>query len=104
MSDDKKRSTPGFIGGAKYGAGWALGFGAIMGIASTLRQGSSPTLKAAIKVFLRTRHGLAEATESARDLYAEAQSEYHSDMQGDAAAPRLQGAASDAATGAEAEQ
>lgn len=82
MSDDDKSPAPGFVGGARSGMGWALGFSAVMGIASTLRGGTSPALKGAIKAFIRARHGVAEAGERARDLYAEAHGEYHAEMDG----------------------
>lgn len=82
MSDDDKSPVPGFVGGARSGMGWALGFSAVMGVTSALRSGTSPALKGAIKAFIRARHGVAEASERARDLYAEAHSEYHAEIDG----------------------
>lgn len=79
MSDDEKKAGQGFMAGAKSGMGWAVGFGTVVGVASTLRQGPSPTMKGAIKAFIRARHGAAEASERVRDLYAEAHSEYQAE-------------------------
>ncbi len=61
---------------AGRGAGWALGFSAVMGGASLLRGGPAPLVKGAMRAFLRGREVAAELGERTRDLYAEAQSEH----------------------------
>ena len=65
---------------ARRGAGWALGFGAVLGAASALSRGGQPTAKAAMKGLLRAREVGAELAERVQDLYAEAQAEYAEEM------------------------
>lgn len=66
--------------GARRGVGWAIGFGAVLGAASTLGRGGQPTVKGAMKGLLRMREAGAELSERVQDLYAEAQAEYAAEM------------------------
>ena len=66
--------------GARRGAGWALGFGVVLGAASVLNRGAQPTAKVAMKGLLRLRETGAELSERVQDLYAEAQAEYASEL------------------------
>ena len=60
---------------ARRAAGWALGFGVVLGVASAIARGRGSTIKAAMKATLRLRGAAAEAAERLRDVYAEASSE-----------------------------
>ncbi len=61
--------------GARRGAGWALGVGGVVSVATLLRDGPRETIKAMMKAGMRGREVAAELAEQAQDLYAEAQSE-----------------------------
>ncbi|HET6386194.1 MAG TPA: DUF5132 domain-containing protein [Armatimonadota bacterium] len=65
------------IGGS---AGWIIGVGITLGLASTLTGGAKPLAKKAIKGYLsaseRLRVTAAEWGENLQDLYAEARMEY----------------------------
>ena len=63
----------------KRGAGWAVGFGAVIGTALLVRRGAQPAVKSAIKGALRMRTASAEFTERVQDLYAEAEAEYRAE-------------------------
>ncbi len=69
-----------FRRGTRRGAGWAIGFGAVLGAASVLSRGGQPTVKMAMKGLMRLREAGAEFSERAQDLYAEAQAEYAAEM------------------------
>ncbi len=72
---EMRESTSELWRAARRGAGWALGFGAVLGAASTLSRGPQTAVKASMKGFLRAREAGAELAERMQDLYAEAQSE-----------------------------
>lgn len=61
--------------GMRRGTGFAFGVGAVLTVASVLRDGPREALKGAMKLGLRGREYAAEASEQVRDLYAEVQSE-----------------------------
>ncbi|MDP9350117.1 MAG: DUF5132 domain-containing protein [Chloroflexota bacterium] len=69
-----------FRRGARRGAGWAVGFGAVLGAASALSRGGQPTVKVAMKGMMRLREASAELSERVQDLYAEARAEYTAEM------------------------
>ena len=58
--------------GVKRGAGWAFGVGAVVTVASVLRDGGRSTVKAAMIGAMRAQEMGAEAAERLQDLYAEA--------------------------------
>ncbi len=60
----------------KRGAGWAVGFGAVLGAAFVLKRGTQPAMKSAMKGLLRLRTASAELAERVQDTYAEAEAEY----------------------------
>ncbi len=60
----------------KRGAGWAVGFGAVLGTAFVLKRGAQPAMKSAMKGLLRLRTASAELAERVQDTYAEAEAEY----------------------------
>ncbi len=60
----------------KRGAGWAVGFGSVLGAAFVLKRGAQPALKSAMKGLLRLRTVSAEMAERVQDIYAEAEAEY----------------------------
>jgi hypothetical protein len=62
--------------GARRGAGWAIGFSAVVGASNVVRHGWRPTAKRTFKALLGLRTLGAETGEQLRDLYAEAESEY----------------------------
>lgn len=62
--------------GARRGVGFALGVGAVVTVASVLRDGARQTLKQTMKGTLRGQEALAELGEQLRDVYVEAQSEH----------------------------
>ena len=61
--------------GARRGVGWALGVGGVVSVATVLRDGPRPAIKAAMKAGMRGRDMAAELGEQLQDLYAEAQYE-----------------------------
>jgi hypothetical protein len=61
--------------GARRGAGWALGVAGVVSVATVLRDGPRPAIKAAMKAGMRGRDMAAELGEQVQDLYAEAQYE-----------------------------
>ena len=61
--------------GAKRGAGWTLGVGAVVSAAALLRDGPRETIKSAMKAGMRGREVAAELSEQMQDVYAEARSE-----------------------------
>lgn len=61
--------------GARRGAGWAVGVGAVVSVAALLRDGPRNTIKSTMKAGMRGREVAAELAEQIQDLYAEAQSE-----------------------------
>lgn len=65
--------------GARRGAGWAVGFGAVLGATSVLRNGPHLATKDAMKKALALRAASAELIEQARDVYSEAEAEYAAD-------------------------
>ena len=74
MPEMRERSSE-VMRGARRGAGFALGAGAVVTLASILRDGGRQTAKQAIRAGLRGRDALAELGEQAQDLYAEVQAE-----------------------------
>lgn len=75
MAELRERNSE-VLKGARRGAGWALGMGTIVGVGTVLGGGGRTGAKRLVKGFLRGREVAAELGEQARDLYAEAQSEY----------------------------
>lgn len=75
MSEHESKRTQ-VLQSVGRGAGWGLGFSAVMGGASLLRGGPAPAIKGSMRVFLRGRELAAELGERVRDLYAEAQAEH----------------------------
>ena len=73
--DDKPKAGSEMWKGARRGAGWTLGAGAVVSVAALLRDGPRETIKAAMKASMRGREVAAELSEQAQDLYAEAQAE-----------------------------
>ena len=61
-------------------AGWIVGIGVTLGVASALTDGSKPLAKRAIKGYFavtdRVKVAAAELGENLQDLYAEAKMEY----------------------------
>ena len=74
MDDDGKMGSQ-MWKGARRGAGWALGVGGVISVATILRDGPRATVKAMMKAGMRGREVAAEVSEQLQDLYAEAQSE-----------------------------
>ena len=58
--------------GMRRGAGWALGAGAVVTVASVLRDGGRSTIKGAMVGAMRGQEMAAEVAEHLQDLYAEA--------------------------------
>lgn len=58
--------------GMRRGAGWAFGAGAVITVASVLRDGGRSTIKGAMIGAMRGQEMAAEAAEHLQDLYAEA--------------------------------
>lgn len=58
--------------GMRRGAGWALGAGAVVTVASVLRDGGRSTIKSAMIGGMRGQAMAAELAEHLQDLYAEA--------------------------------
>ncbi len=75
MAERRERSSE-IAKGVRRGAGWAVGFGAVLGAGAMTRSGPRPALKGAMKGMLRARELGAEAVERLQDVYAEAQSEH----------------------------
>ncbi len=50
----------------KRGAGWAVGFGAVVGTAFVLKRGAQPAMKSAMKGLLRLRTASAEMRSECR--------------------------------------
>ncbi len=73
--DDKPKMRSEMWKGVRRGAGWALGAGAVISVATLLRDGPRDTIKTIMKAGMRGREVAAELTEQVQDLYAEAQSE-----------------------------
>lgn len=73
----KRRSEMGT--GARRGAGWAIGVGAVVSLAALLRDGPRNTIKSTMKAGMRGRDVAAELAEQIQDLYAEAQFERSSE-------------------------
>lgn len=73
--DDKPKMRSELWNGARRGAGWALGVGAVVAVAALLRDGPRNTIKSTMKAGMRGREVAAELAEQIQDLYAEAQSE-----------------------------
>ncbi|MDQ2733098.1 MAG: DUF5132 domain-containing protein [Armatimonadota bacterium] len=71
------------IGILGEGAGWIVGLGITLGIASAFTDNGKPMVKKAIKGYLsltdRARVATAEMSENFQDLYAEARMEYNTD-------------------------
>ena len=61
--------------GARRGAGWALGVGGVISVATLLREGPRDAIKTMMKTGMRGREAAAEVSEQLQDLYAEAKSE-----------------------------
>ena len=74
MTDIDERSSE-LMRGARRGAGFALGVGAVVTVASLVRGGARQTAKRVIRGGLRGREALAELGEQVQDLYAEVQAE-----------------------------
>lgn len=73
--DDKPKMRSELWKGARRGAGWAIGVGAVVSVAALLRDGPRNTIKSTMKAGMRGREVAAELAEQIQDLYAEAQSE-----------------------------
>jgi hypothetical protein len=61
--------------GARRGAGWAIGMGAVASVAVMLREGPRQAMKVLVTAGIRGREAAAELSEQMRDIYAEAQVE-----------------------------
>ena len=61
--------------GARRGVGFAVGVGAVVTVASLLRNGGRQTAKRLMRGGLSARDALAELGEQMQDLYAEVQAE-----------------------------
>ncbi len=61
--------------GMRRGAGWAFGVGAVVTVASVLRDGGRSTIKSAMIGGMRGQEMVAEVAEHLQDLYAEARHE-----------------------------
>lgn len=70
MADDLRKSET--WKGVRRGAGWAVGFGAAVTVASVLRDGGRSTIKGAMIAGMRGQEMTAELAEHLQDLYAEA--------------------------------
>jgi len=73
---EQRERTSEALKGARRGAGWAFGFGAVLGAGAMMRNGPRPAFKGAMKGILRAREAGAEAVERLQDVYAEAESEH----------------------------
>lgn len=82
MSDELGKSEA--WKGMRRGAGWAFGVGAVVTVASVLRDGGRSTIKSAMIAGMRGQAMTAELAEHLQDLYAEAVHE----QQGGVEAPR----------------
>ncbi len=58
--------------GMRRGTGWAFGVGAVVTVASVLRDGGRSTIKSAMIGGMRGQEMVAEVAEHLQDLYAEA--------------------------------
>ncbi len=58
--------------GMRRGTGWAFGVGAVVTVASVLRDGGRSTIKNAMIGGMRGQEMVAEVAEHLQDLYAEA--------------------------------
>jgi hypothetical protein len=83
MNESKGRTSE-LWKGARRGAGWAIGFGAVVGASNVARHGWRPTVRTAFKTLLGLRALGAETGEQLRDLYTEAESEYAAEAVGEA--------------------
>ena len=70
MPEEARKSE--VLKGLRRGAGWALGAGAVVTVASVLRDGGRSTLKGAMIGAMRGQELAAEAVERLQDIYAEA--------------------------------
>ena len=70
MSEEVRKSE--VLKGLRRGAGWAIGAGAVVTVASVLRDGGRSTIKGAMIGAMRGQEMAAEVTEHLQDLYAEA--------------------------------
>ncbi len=70
MSEEVRKSE--VLKGLRRGAGWAIGAGAVVTVASVLRDGGRSTIKGAMIGAMRGQEMAAEVTEDLQDLYAEA--------------------------------
>ena len=77
--DDRPKTRSEVWKGVRRGAGWALGVGGVVSVATLLRDGPRDTIKATMRAGMRGREVAAEFAEQMQDLYAEAQSERFAD-------------------------
>ena len=75
MSDPDTTTRSQLWRGARQGAGFALGTGAVLSVAALLRAGPREAAKALIKGGMRAQEAMAEALEQGQDLLAEARHE-----------------------------
>ena len=73
--DKKPKMRSEMWSGARRGAGWAIGVGGVVSVATLLRDGPRDTIKTMMKAGMRGRETAAVLSEQVQDLYAEAQSE-----------------------------
>ena len=79
MSDELRKSEA--WKGMRRGAGWAVGFGAVVTVASVLRDGGRSTIKGAMVAGMRGQALTAELAEHLQDLYAEVVHEQQTQVQ-----------------------
>ena len=74
MADERRTSE--MSRGMRRGAGFAFGVGAVVTVASVLRDGARPAVKSLMKAAIQGRTAAAELSEQMQDLYAEAAYEH----------------------------